>query len=265
MSVRVYTGPHADRHGSRRGVLGWLPWSLALAAVALQISYPLVTGDLRVAVTVASVLVFFLAATSHALVWRGPVWTLALLVVTVGGGLAVEAVGIRTGWPFGEYTYGDTLGATVLGVPWVVPLAWAMMAYPALVAARALSRSVVMTPLIGALALASWDLFLDPMMTAEGHWTFVDPAPTLPHVPGIPLLNYAGWFVTALVMMVLLDRLPRRTVPEGVPTLLFLWTYASAVMANLVFWDRPWVALYGGVAMGVVAVPFAWVQWSGRD
>ena len=37
------------------------------------------------------------------------------------------------------------------------------------------------------------------------------------------------------------------------------------LIANLVFFDRPWVALYGGIAMGAVAIPYAWVLWVGRD
>jgi hypothetical protein len=30
------------------------------------------------------------------------------------------------------------------------------------------------------------------------------------------------------------------------------------------FFDRPWVAVYGGIAMGVIALPYLWVLWSGR-
>jgi putative membrane protein len=52
---------------------------------------------------------------------------------------------------------------------------------------------------------------------------------------------------------------------DGQPALLFFWTYVSSVLANILFFHRPWVALYGGVAMGVVAVPYAWALWVGRD
>jgi putative membrane protein len=183
----------------------------------------------------------------------------------VGGGLLAEAVGLRTGWPFGDYEYGN-LAPTVFGIPWVIPLAWSMMAYPALLAARRLCRGSLATPLVGALGLAAWDLFLDPMMTAEGYWHFTDPAATtLPNLPGVPLANFAGWYLVAFVMMLILDRLPRSPSPEAQPALLYLWTYVSSVVAALVFFDRPWDALYGGIAMGAVAIPYAWVLWVGRD
>ena len=63
---------------------------------------------------------------------------MAVLGVAGGLGLVAEAVGVRTGYPFGGYDYTGTLGAEVLGVPVLVPLAWTMMAWPALVVARVL-------------------------------------------------------------------------------------------------------------------------------
>jgi putative membrane protein len=36
------------------------------------------------------------------------------------------------------------------------------------------------------------------------------------------------------------------------------WTWAGSTVGNLVFFDRPWVALYGGLAMGAVVGPYLW-------
>ena len=136
---------------------------------------------------------------------------------------------------------------------------------PALLAARRLTTGVLTTPLLGALALASWDLFLDPMMTAEGFWSFTKPGTALAHVPDVPISNYVGWALAAFAMMLLLDRSPRRAGNDGPPALLYLWTYVSSVVGNAVFFHRPWVATYGGIAMGLVAIPYLWVLWAGRD
>jgi uncharacterized membrane protein len=140
-----------------------------------------------------------------------------------------------------------------------------MFAYPCLIAARRLTTSALFTPFVGALALASWDLFLDPMMTGERYWVFIHPSATLPHVTAVPAVNYVGWFLTGLIMMALLDRLPHRHAPDALPATLFLWVYVSSVVANAFFLHRPWVAVYGGIAMGLVAIPYAWALWSGRD
>jgi len=230
-----------------------VPAALAGLTVLLQIAYPLVGGHLRDQLTVVTVLTFLSATLAHAVVTRGVRWAALYLVMSAGTGFAAEAVGVATGLPFGDYVYGDSLGVKLLDVPVVVPLAWAMFAYPCLLVGPRLGRPL----LAGAWALASWDLFLDPQMVEAGHWRWLDVDHPIPLLGPIPLSNLAGWVLVALVLMALLSRLPRVEADDRVPAALFLWTYGSSVLANAVFFGRPGVALVGGVAMGVVAVPFA--------
>jgi uncharacterized membrane protein len=261
--------PAADRGSAVRAALpatpgAWLCWALVAAAVLVQIVYPLTGDALRTRVTVLSVLVFAAASIADAARRHDARGALVLLGVAGGGGLGAEAVGVATGLPFGVYSYTGTLGAEVLGVPVVVPLAWVMMAWPALVVGRALGRGPVRVVLVGAVALAAWDLFLDPQMVDAGHWVWDDPTPALPLVPGIPLSNYAGWLVVSLAMIAALHRFigpaeqrDGRTVVSGPAAALYLWTYGSSVVAHLAFFDLPGSALVGGLGMGLVAVPFA--------
>ena len=241
-----------------------LPWALGAGTIGCQIAYPLVEGEARTALTIATVLGFFAASVTHAWFTRGAGWAVGLVVITAGGGFVAEAVGVRSGVPFGDYSYGDSLGWQLAGVPVIIPLAWAMMAYPALVIARRLTRRFV--PIVAGVALAAWDLFLDPQMVSAGHWSWQDQTPALPGVPGIPLTNYLGWLAVALVMMTVLHlALPRRPAADDrLPALLYLWTYASQVLANAVFFDRPAVALWGGIGMGLVVVPYLYVLWRDR-
>ncbi len=263
-----------------------LPAILAAGTVGLEISYPLMRGQPRNAVIIVTVVVFFLASTTHSLVSRGARWTALLVAVTAGGGFAVEALGTRTGLPFGHYAYAGTLGPRLAGVPLVIPLAWTMMAYPALVVARRLTSSPSRQALVAGWGLASWDLFLDPQMVAAGRWRWLRAGTALPGVPDVPMGNYLGWLLAAVGMMVALLVLPSSTAlrdfqpiafartaapsargawtsrqqdgrgtDDRVPYTLYLWTWASSVVANLVFFARPAVAAWGGVAMGLVAVP----------
>ena len=231
--------------------------ALAAATVLLQIGYPLTSGDVRTTLTVVTVVVFFVTSTTHALVHRGPRWTALYVLVTTGTGLLAEAVGTATGVPFGQYDYTGSLGSKLLGVPVVIPLAWAMFAYPCLVVGQRLARTAVGAAAVGGLALASWDLFLDPQMVEAGHWRFTDVTASLPGAPGIPISNYLGWLLVAVVMLGLLQLLGRPAADDRVPGGLFLWTWASSVLAAAAFFDRPLVALTGGVVMGLVAVPYA--------
>jgi uncharacterized membrane protein len=148
--------------------VAYVVWTLVAAAVGVQIAYPLVPETWRTEVTVASVVVFFVAAVADAARVHGPVGAGVLTAVAGGGGLAAEAVGVATGRPFGQYAYTGTLGPELLGVPVVVPLAWVMMAWPALVVARTLVPRGPAVAVVGAGALTAWDVFLDPQMVAAG-------------------------------------------------------------------------------------------------
>ncbi len=249
---------------------------LAALTVLAQIAYPLTDGEPLRVLTVATVLLFAGASVLHAAATRGLLWGLGLLTLAGGLGLGAEALGVRTGFPFGEYAYADTLGPQLADVPVVVPLAWVMMAYPCLLLGRRLARaaarhsrrpeSALVVVLTGGLALAAWDLFLDPQMVEAGHWRWARPTPALPGVPGVPVTNFAGWLLVAVVIMTVLHTLlPRgRTAAEGVPGALLTWTWAGSTLGNAVFFDRPGVAVWGGIVMGAVVVPYLYVWWDGR-
>ena len=234
-----------------------VPVVLAAAAVLLQVAYPLVEGTARDRLTVVTVVVFAGASVAHAAVHRGARWAAAYAVTAAGTGLLAEAVGTATGVPFGDYAYADSLGPAVLGVPVTIPLAWAMFAYPCLLVGQRLASTPWGAVLVGAWALAAWDVFLDPQMVEAGHWRWSDVEVGMPFAPEVPVSNSLGWLLVGVVLMALLQRLPRRPADDRVPAALFLWTYASSVLAFAVFFDRPGVALSGGLAMGAVAVPYA--------
>jgi putative membrane protein len=246
---------------------------LAACAVLTQIAYPLLAGEALRGATILAVVLFAAASVLHAGAVLGPRAAAGLLAGAAGTGLVAEAVGVATGVPFGTYSYAGTLGREVLGVPLLVPLAWTMMAYPALLLGRRLGAAArpgrwrpLVTAVLGGATLAGWDLFLDPQMVAAGHWSWAYPEPGLPGVPQVPLTNAAGWVLVGTVMTALLDRVLPRTAGAGarvpdprtetLPAALLGWTWLGSVVANLAFFGRPWVALYGGVALGLLVLPY---------
>jgi uncharacterized membrane protein len=235
-----------------------LLWVALAALVLAEIGYPLVEGVTRARLVVVTVLIGYAVSVAHAARTRGWRAAAALVVVAGGGGLIVEALGVATGFPFGPYAYGDALGLKLFGVPLVIPLAWTWMAWPAwLVAGRLVTGAARV--LVAGVGLASWDLFLDPQMVAERYWLWRAPRPALPGVPDIPISNYLGWLVVAVALMGLLAAVPatRRPGPDAPMYALYLWTYASGVLAHAVFLGLPASAAWGGVGMGLVAVPLA--------
>ncbi|MEJ5913437.1 carotenoid biosynthesis protein [Pseudokineococcus sp. 1T1Z-3] len=267
----------AGRGTRRHSPLAVLALTLAVIAVLVQVVHPLLDDAARTSATTLAVVCFCAAALADAARRFSPATAAVVLGVAGGLGLAAEAVGTRTGLPFGEYAYTGSLQPEVLGVPLVVPLAWTMMAYPMLLAGRTLAPPGSWTAVpLAAVGLTSWDLFLDPMMVAAGHWTWADPTPALPGLPGIPLTNYAGWLLVSLVICAALHRLvpdPRRrgrgsreepapgtqrargSAELAVPTLLLGWTWIGSTLEALVFAGRPWAGVWGFVVMGVVVAP----------
>ena len=226
-----------------------MAWVGLAAVVLAQICYPLAPSG---GLVVATVLLGVALSVGHAGATRGA-RTAVALVAFAAGGLAVEAVGVATGFPFGRYEYAAALGPMVLGVPVVVPLAWAWMAWPAWLAATRLVSDRRLRVAVAAVALAAWDLFLDPQMVAAGYWSWSGRE--------VPLTNYVGWLAVALVLYGGFAALagPRIHQPgaDGPMLALYLWTYVSCVLAHAVFLDLPRSALVGGLGMGLVALPLA--------
>ncbi|MFC4054983.1 carotenoid biosynthesis protein [Actinomadura syzygii] len=173
-------------------------------------------------------------------------------------GYAAESVGMRTGVPFGRYAYTPVLRPQLGGVPVAVLGAWAGMG----LASHAVAAAIVPAGrraarvAVGAAALTAWDLFLDPQMVRQGLWTWADGG----MYRGVPVSNFAGWLgVSALLMAVVEPIVEWGPDPSG-------WLVGAygvmAGMETLAFaavFDPPdrLVAVTGGAAMGVFAVPAA--------
>jgi putative membrane protein len=230
--------------------------ALAVLLVVTAIAYPLTSGAGRDAVTWTIVVLGAGLSVAHAALSRGARTGLGLLVLVAGTAVAFEAVGLATGVPYGRYEYATALGPTLLGVPFLVPLAWLMMAWPSWVLADRLTRrrGAVVRVLVAAAIFAAWDVVLDPQMVQAGYWTWAHPTPGLPGIPTVPLTNLAGWLLAGIVVMTLLDRLVTRTSVAGAPRLgdaaplLALgWMTLGGALAH-----AGWLGLPGSAAWGAI-------------
>ena len=262
MSQHEYTGRAPARGPS--WIVDGLVWLLVAITVGLNIAFALADSANLADIAVASVYVFFLASLIHAAHHRGVGGFLLVGVVVPVIGWAAEAIGTRSGWPFGDYDYHEVLGPMLGDVPVVVPLAWAMMAYPTYVAAYRLADRRWLIALIGGWSMMAWDLFLDPMMVELGAWSWQPTGTTVTKFADVPLQNFAGWFGVGVVVIAVLSFMPRPRATIAQPAFLYLWVFVSSVIGNAFFFDRPEVALVGGIAMGLVALPFAWRLWTNR-
>jgi uncharacterized membrane protein len=241
-----------------------LPLVLAGALILIAITYPLSSGPVRDTVSWTIVVLGSLLSAVHAGLSRGARTAAGLLLLVALTAIAFEAVGLATGVPYGSYRYSDALGPTLLGVPFLVPLAWLMMAWPSWVLAERLARPVRpgrrRAARVGAAAgvFAGWDVVLDPQMVQAGYWTWTHPRPGLPGIDTVPLTNLAGWLLAGLVLMTLLDLLVARTAISGppragdaAPLLALGWMTLGGALAH-----AGWLGLPGSAAWGAaLAVP----------
>ena len=251
----------AVRRGNRPAAVAWVP---AVLLVLTAIAYPLLDpGAARDAVSWTIVLLGSTVSVVHATVSRGARTGAGVLLVTAATAVVFESVGLATGFPYGEYGYSDDLGPTLLGVPFLVPLAWLMMAWPSWLLARRLTRDVrpgrqrPARVVVAATVFAGWDVVLDPQMVQAGYWTWAHPRPGLPGIDTVPLTNLAGWLLAGLVLMALLDLLVTRTAVEpprtgdGAPLLVLGWMTLGGALAH-----AGWLGLPGSAVWGVLlAVP----------
>jgi uncharacterized membrane protein len=246
--------------GLRRG----LPVTLAALLVLISVGYPLASGSGRDAVTWAIVLLGAAVSVLHAGLSRGVRVGIGVFLLVGVAAVAVEAVGLATGFPYGSYRYGAGLGPTLFGVPFLVPLAWLMMAWPSWLLGAILARPVRIRArraarvVTAAAIFAGWDVVLDPQLVQAGYWTWVHPSPGLPGIHTVPLTNLAGWILAGLVVMTLLDPVGAPTFVtdaprlDGTAPLLVLgWMTLGGALAQ-----AGWLGLPGSAAWGVgLAVP----------
>jgi putative membrane protein len=231
------------------------PLLLVAALIGTAIAYPLTGGVARDAVTWAIVGLGSALSVVHAWSSRGARTAVGVLLLVVIAAVAFEALGLATGFPYGEYAYSSALGPTLLGVPFLVPLAWLMMAWPSRVLAERLVRRRPARVAVAAAVFAGWDVVLDPQMVQAGYWTWAHPHPGLPGIATVPLTNLAGWLLAGAVLMALLDLLVRRAPPPRIsatgPLLALAWMTLGGALAH-----AGWLGLPGSAAWGAaLAVP----------
>lgn len=153
--------------------------------------------------------------------------------LTFALGVALEYVGVLTGFPFGGYRYTGVLVPELPGgVPLAIGFAWLLVIVSGLLTARRLTQSVLVLATLGAVLAVVLDLLLEPVaFHVKGYWQWF---PVDGGYYGIPLSNFAAWFLAALALnMPLASLWQRRHIPTWtwLPTTLFVM---NVVMFGLV-------------------------------
>ncbi|MCZ2126887.1 MAG: carotenoid biosynthesis protein [Anaerolineales bacterium] len=246
---------------------------IAYAALTVILQYAINTGTrfLLFAAPLAP-LVGLTIALIHAkerMTWKRALW---LLFATFTVSLAFESFGVLTGWIYGPYHYETKLGPLLFGlVPPIIPVAWFMMMYPSFVVAdwvvpeRARVRALWVAA-AGAMMMTAWDVVMDPLMAAGGHWTWEVNGAYF----GVPLQNFFGWWLTTFVSFLVFLWLGKPVLPQHSDgkfdqwvIVLFAITALDSIVGALLH------GLGGAALAGIFAVTpwlfFGWTRMSERE
>lgn len=116
------------------------------------------------------------------------VWGTGLLIFLVSTfciGFLAEAIGVNTGWPFGNYQYGAVLGIQFLNTPLIIGLNWFLLAYLSGNVSNMLKTGRLMKIVAGVFLMVAFDFFMEPVAMKHDFWTWSDGF--------IPFQNYLGW------------------------------------------------------------------------
>lgn len=187
-AVLIATSIAAFRLIVNRPAPSWVDPALWRAAYAVGMAW---TGPLYIVTGFAAAYCAWAAG-------MGPRRGSASAAAVVALALGAELLGVGTGFPFGAYGYGTALGPRVLGmVPVVIPLSWFLMLVASLGVAMRFRRGRAATALIAAAGLVAWDVLMDPAMSAAfPFWSWHQGGTYY----GMPLVNWAGWFLTGAVL-----------------------------------------------------------------
>lgn len=123
---------------------------------------------------------------------NGAFWT--FVVVTYVAGFLIELVGVKTGYIFGDYSYGATLGIKVADIPLIIGVNWVLMIYSTGAILENLKfKNRIVLALIGAALLAIIDMLIEPVAVKYDYWTWANNE--------IPVHNTIGWFLFSFLMM----------------------------------------------------------------
>lgn len=165
--------------------------------------------------------------------WGQRHWTWAVAFL---GGLAVEIVGVQTGWLFGDYGYGTALGPMVAGVPLILGALWwvslmgcghwtrrlmDVAGFTSEGAAGTATRAA-----LGATLMTAFDGMIEPVAIQAGWWAWEGEA--------VPWFNYGTWWVVSFLFY-LLPRKKGENIGAGLLVAIFVCFF---VFLNWFPWTR---------------------------
>jgi bisanhydrobacterioruberin hydratase len=120
-------------------------------------------------------------------------------IITFIIGYGVEVAGVHTGVLFGIYQYGAALGYKLLDVPLLIGVNWFLLAIASRGIVEKISKNRYVQILLAALLMVFLDILIEPVAIQLDFWSWENNI--------IPLQNFVMWFLTALIIQLIISKL----------------------------------------------------------
>ena len=165
---------------------------------------------------------FTILFTTLALVINQHVWSKQFilgLIAVASLGFILEAIGVNTAFPFGEYHYSDVLGIKLFETPIIMGINWLMLVYAAVFIVRRIGKNTYVQALLAGIILVGLDILIEPVAIQWNMWTWKG--------SDIPIENFITWGIAAsLFSFILLKSVPVNAENKmGLPVLLVQFAF----------------------------------------
>ncbi len=109
-------------------------------------------------------------------------------------GFGSELIGIHTGYLFGDYVYGPTLGPKLWEVPIIIGVNWFILVYLTGTLFQKVEKDWY-AAFLGAVAMTAIDYIMEPVAVSLDMWYW--------KFELIPWTNYLGWFLVAFLIQII--------------------------------------------------------------
>ena len=150
-------------------------------------------------------------------------WCLVIYILT----FALEVTGTKTGFVFGNYAYGNTLGPKLLSVPVIIGFNWVIVILGAIIIAEQIDQNIWLTALLTGTLAVLFDIILEPVAIKLDYWKWTSGT--------IPLYNYYSWFGISFIASLLYDLFKIQIyerLPESFFTIQFMFFIFLYVFIN---------------------------------
>jgi len=117
-------------------------------------------------------------------------------------GFIIEYLGVKTGFIFGNYEYGKTLGLKLFDIPLVIGVNWLSVAYLSGICTENIGKNwhFLLKSVFSASLMLFLDFFIEPVAMKYDFWQWEGGE--------VPIRNYVGWLVCGFILHLIWNKMP---------------------------------------------------------